>query len=126
MDERPGRPIDDLIPLAEAQDGYFLASQAAEQGVDRRTLVRLERAGDLDRERWGLYRLARWPAPAQGELWPAILWARVRDPEARFSHRTALWMHGVSDINPTKVDLALRPEVRLRSEVPPEFEIHRR
>lgn len=60
-----------LAPLARRQFGVFTTSQAEAAGVQRWTLARMVRAGDLERLFQGVYRLtlypdgwkARWLAP---------------------------------------------------------------
>jgi hypothetical protein len=89
-------------------------------------LVGLEHAGHLEREQYGVYRLARWPSSKRPGLWRTFLWARRVDPRAAFSHRTALELHGVSDINPSKIDVTFSPGVRVRSTKPPAVVVHRR
>ncbi|MBD5656842.1 MAG: hypothetical protein IAI50_16925 [Candidatus Eremiobacteraeota bacterium] len=118
--------LDTLVAIGEGQDGYFTTQQAQQAGLSLHSLVSLEQAGHLEREQYGLYRLARWPSSKRPGLWRAFLWAMRIDPHAAFSHRTALELHGVSDINPSKIDVTFPASARLRSIKPPSVVAHRR
>lgn len=110
--------LDDLIPLAEGRDGYFTTAEAAKIGINTALLAQLERAGHIERELPAVYRLARWPAAAHPGLWPALLWAESKSPVA-FSHRTALALHGLSDVNPAKIELTFLGRMpRIRGATP--------
>ena len=118
--------LDTLIAISEGQDGYFTTEQARDAGLSLHALVGLEHAGHLDREQYGIYRLARWPSSKRPGLWRTFLWATRIDSRASFSHRTALELHGVSDINPSKIDITFPPDVRIRSTKPPAVVAYRR
>jgi predicted transcriptional regulator of viral defense system len=118
--------LDTLVTIGEGQDGYFTTEQARNAGLSLHALVSLEHAGHLEREQYGLYRLARWPSSKRPGLWRTFLWATRIDPRAAFSHRTALELHGVSDINPSKIDVTFPPDMRVRSTNPPAVVAHRR
>ncbi len=120
------KPLDRLLPIAESQGGYLLASQAAEQGVPHHTLLRLAKTGQVERHHWGVYRISRWPSSNADAFWPTLLWARSRDPLAVLSHRTALLLHDISNINPDTLDIAINFGVRIRGKVPSTMVIHRR
>jgi predicted transcriptional regulator of viral defense system len=118
--------LDTLIAVSEGRDGYFTTEQARDAGLSLQALVGLEQAGHLDREQYGIYRLARWPSSKRPGLWRTFLWATRIDPRATFSHRTALELHDVSDINPSKIDVTFPLDVRARSTKPPAVVTHRR
>lgn len=111
--------VDDLIPIAEGRDGYFTVAQAGRLGITTDVLAHLVRAGHIEREAPAVYRLARWPASGRPGLWPAFLWAESKGPVA-FSHRTALAIHGLTDVNPAKIELTFLDRMpRIRGTVPP-------
>jgi len=119
--------LDSLADLAENQAGFFSASQATKRGVSHTHLAKLAAAGHLVREHWGVYRFARWPASEHSDLWRTLLWAQAkRGPvQAAFSHRTALQLHDISDVNPDKIDLMLPLSMRrLRRPSPPAVRLH--
>ena len=118
--------VDDLIPLAEGRDGYFTTAEAAKMGMNTALLAQLEQAGHIERELPKVYRLARWPAAAHPGLWPAFLWAEAKAPSV-FSHRTALTLHGLSDVNPAKIELTFLDRMpRIRGVVPAALTLHAR
>jgi|GEM_PF-350388 len=119
--------LDSLADLAENQAGFFSASQATKRGVSHTHLAKLTRAGHLIREHWGVYRFARWPTSEHADLWRTLLWSQAkRGPvQAAFSHRTALQLHDISDINPDKIELMLPITMRrLRRQAPPAVRLH--
>jgi len=117
--------LDTIIALSEAQDGYFTTEQARDAGLSLPALASLQQAGHLEREQHGVYRLTRWPSSNRPGLWRAYLWATHIDPLATFSHRTALELHDVSDLNPSKIDITFPLKARVRSKKPPAVVTHR-
>ena len=118
--------LDTLVQLSEPQDGYFTTEQARNAGLPLHALSTLEQAGHIEREQYGVYRLARWSASRRPGLWRAFLWALRIDPLAAFSHRTALELYEISDINPAKIDVTVLPGSRIRSTRPPAVLTHKR
>jgi len=117
--------LDTLIAVSEAKDGYFTTEQARDAGLSLHALASLQQAGHLEREQYGVYRLARWPSTKRPGLWRTFLWATHIDPLAAFSHRTALELHDVSDLNPAKIDVTFSLKARVRSKKPPAVVTHR-
>ena len=74
----------------------------------------------------GIYRLALFPAPARPDLILWWLWSRGRSdsPRGVFSHRTALALHELTDVNPSRIDLTVPPTFRKGSEIPPVLRLH--
>lgn len=118
--------LDNIIPVAERQEGYFSAVQASEQGISHLALSRMVEAGHIERALWGVYRLTRWPASRHGDLWPIALWGQKKEWPVVFSHRTALQLHAVSDINPSRIDITLPRQARFRGKLPRAVSIHQR
>lgn len=115
-----------LVDLASTQGGHLLAAQAAEAGVDRFRLGRLERQGVLSRDGRGLYRLSAYPASEDDELWSALLWTGVRGgaPIATLSDETALSLYEVSTVDPARIDLTVSKGTRLRrTQVPANYRV---
>lgn len=110
--------LEALLPLAERQAGFVSAVQAIKEGVDHSALARLVEGGHLERFIPGIYRFARWPLAPHADLWPIVLWTQGKWPEATLSHRTALLLHGVSDINPASVDVTVPYNARFRGTTP--------
>lgn len=120
---------DDLARLgdiADGQEGYFSATQAADVGVDRHRLQRLAAQGIIERDARGIYRFPAYPIGDRAELWRASLWPSVgrADILGTLSHGTALSMYDVSTINPSVVDITLPRSVRIRRAIPKTYRIH--
>ena len=118
--------LDRLLPVAERQDGYFTSEQAREQDVSPASLAKLTTGGHLTRSYQGVYRVSRWPGSKHPGLWAVYLWVTRRSPSATLSHRTALELHGISDINADRIDVTVPRKVRIRSSNPRNFAIHHR
>ena len=115
-----------LYQIAEGQGGYFTAKQAASLGYTGSKRNYHVRVGNWVREHRGIYRLTLFPAPARPDL---ILWwllsrGRSDAPQGVFSHRTALALHELTDVNPAKLDLTVPPAFRKGSEIPPVLRLH--
>jgi hypothetical protein len=80
-----------LQDLAEAQGGYFTASQAISVGYKDAVHPYHVRNGDWERAGWGLYRLTKVPKDFWSELHRILLWSRDRKgiPRGVFCGQTA-------------------------------------
>jgi predicted transcriptional regulator of viral defense system len=113
---------DHLYETASSQDGHFTTRQAAEAGYSFHALLKHVKAGRVSRDRRGVYRLVHFPAGEREDLAVVWLWS---DRAGIFSHRTALSLHGLSDVMPRKVDLTLPREwAHRRLRVPPGVVLH--
>lgn len=102
---------DHLFEIAAAQDGLFATQQAAEAGYSPQLLAHHLGAGRMVRERRGVYRLVHFPAGDHEDLTVVWLWS---EQEGVFSHQTALSLHDLSDVLPSKVHLTLPKAWRKR------------
>ena len=116
----------ELYQVAEGQGGYFTAKQAASLGYTASKRNYHVGAGNWVREHRGIYRLAFFPAPARPDLILWWLWSRGRSdsPQGVFSHRTALAIHELTDVNPAKLDLTVPPSFRKGSAIPRVLRLH--
>ena len=116
-----------LYELAEGQGGYFTARQAREAGYADNTHAYHVRAGNWVRERRGIYRLVRFPAPARPDLILWQLWShnRTGEPQGTFSHATALTLHELSDAMPRRLDMTVPPGFRRMVAIPAVLHLHR-
>ena len=98
-----------LTKLAASQSGFFSAAQAKDIGysyqaqkyhADRGNWVKVER---------GIYRIPEWPIGHFDHLVQWTLWSRGR---AVVSHDTALAVHDLGDVNPSRVHLTVPPDFR--------------
>jgi len=94
---------DSLFDVAQSQAGYFTTRQAARAGYSSQLLAYLSDK-KVVRIRRGIYRLIHFPASDHEDLVVLWLWSgRV----GVFSHETALALHDLSDVLPSKVHLSL-------------------
>lgn len=119
--------MDDLLPLAEQNDGLVTAAQARALGVADSVLARLTRRGKLERVARGVYHIPYFPANPLSQYREAILWVRANHgPEqVALSHETALSVYGISDVSPARVHLTVPKQARLRRQKPNWIVIHR-
>lgn len=108
-----------LYQLAEPQAGYFTTAQAVAAGVSRRALSGRARQGDIERVRYGIYRLRNFPTHPFEDVVAACLWA---GPDSAASHETALAVHGISDAMPGVIHLTVPRRFRGRQ---PGVVVHR-
>ena len=119
--------MEELLPLAEQNDGLVTASQARALGITDSVLARLVQRGKLERVARGVYRIPHFPADPLAQYREAILWARASHgpEEVALSHETALGVFGISDVNPAHVHLTVPKHSRLRRQKPKWIVIHR-
>lgn len=119
--------LEDLLPLAEQNDGLVTARQARALGIRDSVLARLTQRGKLERVARGVYRIPYFPADRLSQYREAVLWARAsQGPEqVALSHETALGVYGISDVNPSRVHLTVPKDARLRRRKPKWIVIHR-
>jgi predicted transcriptional regulator of viral defense system len=96
-----------LYAVATTQGGYFTAKQAGAAGYGIRHLDYHAKTGNFERVGHGLYRLPTIPLSEHDDLIPLSLWSRDRSdrPQAVASHITALGLHHLSDVLPTRIHL---------------------
>lgn len=120
-------PFADLMAIAQDQQGYFTTKQAIEAGYADNTHPYHVRAGNWERVRRGIYRMAHLPPPADGEMMAWLLWSRGRDekPLAAMSHETVLSLFELGDFNPAKIHMTVPLTFRRNSRVPKSVVLHR-
>lgn len=116
-----------LYELAESQGGYFTARQAREAGYADNTHAYHVGAGNWVRERRGIYRLVRFPAPERPDLILWQLWShnRAGEPQGTFSHATALSLHELSDVMPRRLEMTVPPGFRRMATIPAVLHLRR-
>jgi predicted transcriptional regulator of viral defense system len=121
----PG-PEHALYQTAASQGGFFTAWQATAAGYSSKNHVYHVRAGHWIREWRGLYRLARYPLADdwQYSLWG--VWSMNRRGEilGAYSHETALSLHELSDLQPSKMHMTVPRSFRRHSWIPPILQLH--
>ena len=123
----PRTRMDELFALAEEHDGLLTSKEARAAGIQDSVLVRLAQRGRLERMTRGVYRIAHYPADHLAQYREAALWAKAsQGPECiALSHETALLLYGISDANPSRVNLTVPTSARLRRKCPEWVAIHR-
>jgi predicted transcriptional regulator of viral defense system len=123
----PRTRMDELFALAEEHDGLLTSKEARTAGIQDSVLVRLAQRGRLERMTRGVYRIAHYPTDRLAQYREAVLWAKAsQGPEhIALSHETALLLYGISDANPSRVNLTVPTSARLRRKSPEWVAIHR-
>lgn len=101
-----------LWEQALAQNGFVTAEQAADLGLSTQAIQMRVHRGTLVRVAHGVYRFPQYPVSEQDPFRLATLWTRV--PEAALSHETALYAHGLIDVNPNRIHVTVGKRRRLR------------
>jgi predicted transcriptional regulator of viral defense system len=116
-----------LFQIAEQQQGYFTAKQAAEVGYQLGSQAHHVKSGNWVRVERGIYRLARFPQSDEEQMVIYALWSRNRSgqPEGVYSHQTALSVHELSDANPAKLHLTVPVAFRRTATTPKILVLHR-
>lgn len=119
--------FDALFEIAEGQQGYFTAKQAADAGYQLGSQAHHVKSGNWVRVERGIYRLARFPQSSEEQLVIYALWSRNRagEPEGVYSHQTALSIHELSDVNPAKLHMTVPSTFRRSAKVPKILVLHR-
>jgi predicted transcriptional regulator of viral defense system len=116
-----------LVRLAEAQQGFFTTWQAIKAGYSDNTHPYHVRAGHWLRHCRGVYRLAHFPFPEDGEMMGWYLWScnRAQKPQGVYSHQTALSLYDLSDVMPAKLHLTVPTSFRRSTPIPRVLQLHR-
>ena len=116
----------ELYRTAEAQGGYFTTKQAAALGYASNKRVYHVQAGNWLREHRGICRLALFPEPDRPDLILWWLWSRDRSdqPTGVYSHQTALSLHEITDVNPSRLDMTVPSSFRRGVPVPRILRLH--
>jgi predicted transcriptional regulator of viral defense system len=118
---------DVLFAIAEGQQGYFTSKQAADAGYQLGSQAHHVKSGNWVRIERGIYRLTRFPQSSEEQLVIYALWSRNRagEPEGVYSHQTALSIHELSDLNPTKLHMTVPAAFRRTAKTPKVLVLHR-
>src|ERR1700723_2650463 len=116
-----------LHDIAQSQQGLFTTKQAIRSRFAEKTHSYHVKAGNWIREHRGIYRLADFPTPERPDLMLWYLWSRDRQehPDGIYSHDTALSLHELSDIMPSKLHMTVPREFRRNSRIPEILVLHR-
>jgi len=114
-----------LFEIASFQQGYFTAKQAIRSGFSYRMHTHYKQNGEWFEIDRGIFRLAQFPNSPDEDYVRWSLWSRDRDgqPQAVISHESALSIHDLSDVMPSKIHFTVPPG--FRKKVPKGCFIHR-
>ena len=114
-----------LYALAAEQGGDFPAQQALTFGYAYSEQTYHVAHGNWERVARGIFRLRDYPLPEREDLIVISLLShdRASQPQAVFSHETALALHDLSDANPARIHLTVPPG--FRRQLPEGTVIHR-
>lgn len=114
-----------LAEIAGCQGGYFTARQALSVGYAYPEQHYHVMHGNWERVARGIFRLRDYPSPEREDLITLSLMSHDRSgqPQVVFSHETALALHDLSDVNPSRIHLTFLPG--FRRQMPPEVIMHR-
>ncbi|MBY0507605.1 MAG: hypothetical protein K2X03_27070 [Bryobacteraceae bacterium] len=126
---QPRSYVDDeraLVRLATAQGGFFTSKQAAAIGYTAPKRNYHVNSGNWVRERRGVFRLALHPLPPRPDLVLWWLWSRNRqdEPQGVYSHQTALSLHELTDVMPSRVHLTVPSDFRRSAAIPKALFLH--
>src|SRR5258708_35136499 len=109
-----------LYEIAQSQQGFFTTKQATRAGFAEKTHTYHVKVGNWIREHRGIYRLAGFSTAARPDLMLWYLWSQNRKevPEGTYSHDTALSLHELSDIMPSKLHMTVPKHFRSNSPMP--------
>lgn len=118
----PGSVYEVLYEIALDQYGLVTTEDARTHDIPVLRLVNMARRGTLEHRSHGLYRLSAFPASPLDPYMEATLWpVGIRGV---LSHETALDLHGLSDVNPSKIHITIPPGHRPRRAIPAAYVIH--
>ncbi len=110
-----------LLQIAQRQHGYFTSRQAEKCGFSRSNFHRKLQSGKWAKEPLrGIYRLANYPPSVHAELSLWNLWSADKqgNPQGIWSHETALNIHGLGDVAPSKLHMSLPRSFRKSTKIP--------
>jgi hypothetical protein len=111
--------FDKCLQVAKSQEGVFARYQVDVRDQD---LSYHTKAGNLERIRTGIYRIAQTPYSDAEEYIVAYLWSRE---EGTLSHETALMLHDLSDALPTNIHLTVPTSWKSKSrKMPDSYKLH--
>lgn len=114
---------DRVIERAAEQHGYITTRDARELGIDPTQLRLMAARGRLERVGRGAYRVPLLPRTQHDELAEAVAWTLGRGV---VSDESALVLHGLSDVSPSRVHLTVPRANHPRAAGGDLYRLHRR
>lgn len=118
---------DNLFEIVESQQGYFTTKQAIKAGYADNTHSFHVKSGNWIREERGIYHLKKFPQTERPDLVLWSLWSRDRNEKNQgvYSHQTALSIHELSDIMPSKLHMTIPVQFRKNKKIPGILILHK-
>lgn len=115
-----------LFEIAEGQQGFFTAKQASSAGFLPTNHPYYVKAGLWMKEERGIYRLAHFPRSERWDLVLYSLWSRDRNDQTQgvYSLESALSIHELSDVSPSKLHMTVPPTFRKSAKTPAVLKLH--
>ncbi len=115
-----------LTTIAASQGGYFTSKQAAAIGYTAPKRNYHVHVGNWVRERRGIFRLSTQPLPLRPDLILWWLWSRNRqdEPQGVYSHQTALSLHELTDVMPSRLHMTVPKTFRRSAAIPKSIVLH--
>ncbi|MGH2949334.1 MAG: type IV toxin-antitoxin system AbiEi family antitoxin domain-containing protein [Solirubrobacteraceae bacterium] len=123
QDIMPGALYSLLHEHAVEQHGYITTRNAEDLGVAAHRLHRMRSRGVLDGVSRGVFRFPDVPAGPLDQYVAATLWPL--EVQGVLSHATALDLHELCDINPSRIDVTVPPGFRTIRTPPAVIRLHR-
>lgn len=114
---------DHLVERAAERHGYVTTRDARDLGIDPTQLRILAARGRLERVGRGAYRVQALPRGEHDDLAEAVAWSLGRGV---VSHESALVLHGLSDVNPSRVHMTVPRDNHPRTAGGELYRLHRR
>lgn len=119
----PGRIYTILHERAVEQFGYITTRDAEDLDVEPRRLQKMYERGVLRRVSRGVFRFDDVPAGPLDQYAAATLWPL--EVRGVLSHATALDLHALCDINPTRIDITVPRDFRTTRAAPTLLHVYR-
>jgi predicted transcriptional regulator of viral defense system len=119
----PGRIYNILHEHAVEQHGYITTRDANGLGVNPQRLHVMKERGALTAVSRGVFRFPDVPAGALDQYVEAALWPL--EVQGVLSHATALDLHELCDINPSRIDVTVPRSFRTTRTPPDVLDLHR-
>ncbi|MGQ0845685.1 MAG: type IV toxin-antitoxin system AbiEi family antitoxin domain-containing protein [Sporichthyaceae bacterium] len=114
---------DRVVERAAEQHGYVTTRDARDMEIDPTQLRLMAARGRLERTGRGVYRVPILPRGAHDDLAAAVAWTLGRGV---VSHESALVLHELSDVNPSRIHLTVPRDNHPRAAGGTLYRTHRR
>jgi len=119
----PGALYSLLHDHAVERHGFITTREAQDLGFDAHRLHRMKSRGVLEAVSRGVFRFPDVPDGPLDQYVAATLWPL--EVQGVLSHATALDLHDLCDVNPSRIDVTVPPRFRTTRTPPPVLTLHR-